>query len=535
MFESIDTDKSGKIGFDELFEFVRGHRHSLDHRTKHGFQGLQLPPGADFTLNEIAWDLETLRILMQQMLIRFHGASRRDSAWDDSGDFQLDKREFVQNMRKFLDDQHADLWDSEVQPIVEQAFGAIQEVTIVGADGKRRDAGGNSHNERVRVSGIAKNRFAGDANQLRIDIIEFERWLDAPTQRPEHLKVVPKSRKLLRRQTTRRLELEKPKAPKRSPTKERMEQRSASCQDSGSEGEGGEEDTEEQTRRLNTCSVGRCPMPQPPRSALRQDVVTSRPSARPPHTAVHRAGIKLGAGGETNHLAATYLSSRRRPRRAHECRRHQQAGTLTVTTSPHAFEDSGLLHSGASYPSPKSVGLSPKALTGWSPRLPRQTLGPHGFTFLSEATEAQYAETPLISFLSDDEARCLRLAFLCSMAAVKAECFPVRLPRRFWLVSSVICVQAASGGRRLRCRIPISAMAYESDMYVDHAPTLYSCSLRCMIEAPHSFVRVLPDTQTSYQVRYAGLSNPRSELQTVKYTNGSYYNNLDYCNNWSFY
>ena len=104
---------------------------------------LQPPPGADFTLNEIAWDLETLRILMQQMLIRFHtGPADVIRAWDDSGDFQLDKREFVQNMRKFFDDQHADLWDSEVQPIVEQAFGAIQEVTIVGADGKRRDAGG---------------------------------------------------------------------------------------------------------------------------------------------------------------------------------------------------------------------------------------------------------------------------------------------------------------------------------------------------------------------------------------------------------
>ena len=90
-----------------------------------------------------------------------------------------------------------------------------------------------------------------------------------------------------------------------------------------------------------------------------------------------------------------------------------------------------------------------------------------GFTFLSEATEAQYAETPLISFLStDDEARCLRLAFLCSMSAVKAECFLVRLPRRFWLVFQ--CHMCA--GRfwwpplALPYTLRSTAETYESDM-----------------------------------------------------------------------
>lgn len=385
VFESIDTDKSGKIGFDELFEFVRGHRHSLDHRTKHvGSMRLQPPPGADFTLNEIAWDLETLRILMQQMLIRFHtGPADVIRAWDDSGDFQLDKREFVQNMRKFFDDQHADLWDSEVQPIVEQAFGAIQEVTIVGADGKRRDAGGNSHNERVRVSGIAKNRFAGDANQLRIDIIEFERWLDAPTQRPEHLKVVPKSRKLLRRQTTRRLELEKPKAPKRSPTKERMEQSLQQAAKTAAAREKAARRTlKEQTRRLKHMQRWEVPSAlSPPPLRFGQPNVTSSPAdlllGRLTQPSIE-PGIKLGPGGETRSprsnlsvLAPPTSSSARMPTAPTSPR------TLTVTTSPRARGTLSPVHSGASYPSPKSVGLSPKALTGWSPRLPRQTLGPH--------------------------------------------------------------------------------------------------------------------------------------------------------------
>ena len=34
VFQSLDSDGSGQIGFDELYEFLRGHRHSLDRRSK---------------------------------------------------------------------------------------------------------------------------------------------------------------------------------------------------------------------------------------------------------------------------------------------------------------------------------------------------------------------------------------------------------------------------------------------------------------------------------------------------------------------
>ena len=34
IFDGLDVDKSGEIGFEELFEFLRGKRHSLVHREK---------------------------------------------------------------------------------------------------------------------------------------------------------------------------------------------------------------------------------------------------------------------------------------------------------------------------------------------------------------------------------------------------------------------------------------------------------------------------------------------------------------------
>ena len=34
IFGGLDTDGSGTIGFDELFEFIKGRRHSLDPRGK---------------------------------------------------------------------------------------------------------------------------------------------------------------------------------------------------------------------------------------------------------------------------------------------------------------------------------------------------------------------------------------------------------------------------------------------------------------------------------------------------------------------
>ena len=198
-------------------QFVRGYRHSLDHRSKVvSTMRLQPPQGADYGLDQIVWDLETLRILMQQMLVRSHlGPADVIRAWDHSGDFELDQEEFVDNMRSFFADEHSDLWQNEVRPVVAQAFLAIQ---AVGSNMSK--AAALAERRRVEMS-------KGDMHAKRVDIIEFERWLDAPTDRPEDRRVRRKTRKLVRQQTIRRLEAEKPKTSSRillkKKTKEELE------------------------------------------------------------------------------------------------------------------------------------------------------------------------------------------------------------------------------------------------------------------------------------------------------------------------
>ena len=95
------ADGSGSIGFDELFEFVRGRRHSLDERNKKvRTMRLEPPPNAPYTLEDVAWDEETLRLLLQKMLSRFGvGPSDLMRAWDKSGDGLLDRREFSREIQ----------------------------------------------------------------------------------------------------------------------------------------------------------------------------------------------------------------------------------------------------------------------------------------------------------------------------------------------------------------------------------------------------------------------------------------------------
>ena len=62
VFDMLDSDGTGYIGFDELFEFVRGHRHARDHRSlKVRKLRLRPPHGAAWVLTDLAWDVETLR------------------------------------------------------------------------------------------------------------------------------------------------------------------------------------------------------------------------------------------------------------------------------------------------------------------------------------------------------------------------------------------------------------------------------------------------------------------------------------------
>jgi len=167
VFASLNTGGTAKIDYDELFEFVRGHRHALDARERNAMVReltVDVPPNSPFTLADVAWDVEpsaresveSLRILVQNMLITHNvGPDDLMRAWDRSGDKQLDKREFVTNVRRLFR-QHSALWKRELHRVADAAFVEIQN------DGS-------------------------DVNSSQMDIIELEQWLEPKTRRRMHL------------------------------------------------------------------------------------------------------------------------------------------------------------------------------------------------------------------------------------------------------------------------------------------------------------------------------------------------------------
>ena len=163
VFAALDLDNSGYISFDELFEFIRGRRHSLDTRNKR-LRGLRLepPPNSSFTLEQIHWDAETLRILLKQLIERGRcGAQDLMKAWDTSGDKNLSVKEFLAKIYEVLDNQA--LWDSKVRDVALSAFAQ--------ADSGQRNALGGS--------------LVRDA----IDLVELQLWL-VPDARKEVSKKV---------------------------------------------------------------------------------------------------------------------------------------------------------------------------------------------------------------------------------------------------------------------------------------------------------------------------------------------------------
>lgn len=177
VFQELDTDSSGSIGFDELYEFVRGRRHSMDTRNKKA-RAMVLVPPEGMTLDNIRWDVESLRILIQEMLVRCsRGPHDLFRAWDRDSDKNLTRAEFVATMYQwFFKTEAKDLWDNEVLAVADEAFDQV-------AGMGRRGSVSSPHTRKS------------------VDLIRLERWLavksDACVQR--------KSRKLIRRQTTRRL------------------------------------------------------------------------------------------------------------------------------------------------------------------------------------------------------------------------------------------------------------------------------------------------------------------------------------------
>jgi len=126
VFRSIDSDGSGEIGFDELFEFVRGRRHALDRRTK-CVRAMALQSDEAYALSELVWDSDELRRQINLMLERSH-VSTADllRAWDRSGDGRLSEVEFISSVADlFISAGHETLWDDEVHEVAVQVFATI--------------------------------------------------------------------------------------------------------------------------------------------------------------------------------------------------------------------------------------------------------------------------------------------------------------------------------------------------------------------------------------------------------------------------
>ena len=172
VFASLDTDQSGEIGYDELFEFLRGRRHPLDERNKR-VRDLRLePPNPDWSLEEIVWNVETLRILTQQMLQRARvGPHDLLAEWAMSrgrndDELSFTRREYLNFMQGYFLPDYEQLWLAEVEPVVSMSFHAIVALWK-GASGSHLTA--------------------------HVDLVRFERWLNPPTKRASHLEVVRKS------------------------------------------------------------------------------------------------------------------------------------------------------------------------------------------------------------------------------------------------------------------------------------------------------------------------------------------------------
>lgn len=175
VFRAIDTDRRGALGFDELYEFTRGKKHSLDRRFKRVADMKLLPPPG-VTLDSIVWSMDTLQLLLQAMLVRCNiGPTDVIRAWDVDGNRTLSKDEFLAHLERFFDDENPDLWKNEIYPIAKDTY--------------------------TEVANLGTGLYGKDPRK-QINVVNFERWLNAPCKITE---VARKTRKMMRQMTSRRI------------------------------------------------------------------------------------------------------------------------------------------------------------------------------------------------------------------------------------------------------------------------------------------------------------------------------------------
>ncbi|KOO25580.1 calcium-dependent protein kinase 17-like protein [Chrysochromulina tobinii] len=162
VFKAIANGRRAGIGFDEFYEFVRGKKHSFDRRLKLTDDMRLLPPPGT-TLDSLVWDVNTLLVLMQQMMARCNiGPMDIMRAWDVDENRQLSKPEFFGHVEALLDGASRDLWASEVAKVAKQAY--------------------------EHVAALGSGRSSADPRK-QIDIVQLERWLNTPCDQPIAVKL----------------------------------------------------------------------------------------------------------------------------------------------------------------------------------------------------------------------------------------------------------------------------------------------------------------------------------------------------------
>jgi Ca2+-binding EF-hand superfamily protein len=139
LFETIDSDNSGLIGFEELFELFTGKRHALDSRQRPAFEmRLKPPAGAPWRrLNDLQWDSDVLRVLVLDMLERQDWPNGQRAtpadllrAWE--GRRGLNKREFLLRVERsfFAEPSDIGLWGRDGKRVASEAFGEMMRTVI---------------------------------------------------------------------------------------------------------------------------------------------------------------------------------------------------------------------------------------------------------------------------------------------------------------------------------------------------------------------------------------------------------------------
>ena len=120
LFNSIDQDRSGQVGQYELVQWMSG---AVSNANKVRSLVLMKP---DSPPDE--WNSDTLRLSLQQTLMKAHLAPvNLLLAWDADQGGQMERKEFVRNMKKLVADH--DLWEDHLREVTQQTF-----ETVAGGD-----------------------------------------------------------------------------------------------------------------------------------------------------------------------------------------------------------------------------------------------------------------------------------------------------------------------------------------------------------------------------------------------------------------